>query len=120
MPRFNNVNGEIIQFTEQEEADRDAEETTALLDATHNQKKQDIIDEGVSRIAAQVPEWGDLETIRLIKSFINLMDFSKATPEQILAKDIHDYARAQIVIMKTATQTELDAYDPASDPQWPD
>ena len=125
MARFKNraskdfPKGESVQFTAQEETDRDAEEIVNTLDATRASKIEVITNEGVSRIALQVPEWDDLETIRLIKSFINLMDFSLATAEQILAKDIHDFARTRIVFARTATQTELDAYDPVTDPNWP-
>jgi len=113
------VDGELIEFTAAEETERDAEELINTLDTSRQLIIEAITVEGVTRIAAEVPEWDDLETIRLIKSFINLMDFTKATPAQVLARNIHDYARSRIVIMKAADQATIDAYDPVADPNWP-
>lgn len=43
MPRFHNINGVRVQFTAEEEAQRDAEEAQALLDKQNEeQEKTDV------------------------------------------------------------------------------
>tara|TARA_R110001592_G_scaffold7879_1_gene43582 strand:- start:264 stop:476 length:213 start_codon:yes stop_codon:yes gene_type:complete len=41
MPRHHNINGNIVPFTAEEEAARDAEETQAAIDATARQTAED-------------------------------------------------------------------------------
>ena len=41
MPRHHNINGNIVPFTAEEEAQRDAEEAQAALDAVARQEAED-------------------------------------------------------------------------------
>jgi len=41
MPRHHNINGNIVPFTAEEEAARDAEEAQAAIDATARQEAED-------------------------------------------------------------------------------
>ncbi|KKK91989.1 hypothetical protein LCGC14_2707410, partial [marine sediment metagenome] len=71
----------------------------------------DFIAEGITRIAAQVPDWDSLETIKTVAGLWASHLAAKATPAQMTAKDIYLYVRntVQSKLAAVTTQAELDA-----------
>ena len=75
--------------------------------------------EGVTRIAAQVPDWNTLDTIKTVAGLWASHLAANATVAQVAAKDIYLYVRDTVPAKLAAvtTQGELDAIDPsAADP----
>ena len=82
-------------------------------------KGAEFIAEGVTRIAAQVPDWDSLETIKTVAGLWASHLATNATASQLKAKDIYLYVRDTVPpkLAAVATQAELDAIDPtAADP----
>ncbi len=79
-------------------------------------KRADFIAEGVTRIAAQVPDWDSLDTIKTVAGLWTSHLAANATVAQTVAKDIYLYARDTVPAKLAAvtTQAELDAIDPTA------
>ena len=69
--------------------------------------------EGVTRIAAQVPDWDTLEAIKTVAGLWASHLAANATAAQITAKDIYLYVRdtAPSKLAAVSSQAELDAID---------
>ena len=77
-----------------------------------------FVDEGVTRIAAQVPDWNTIEAIKTAAGMWPAIS-SGATTAMLLAKDIYLYVRDTVPpkLAAVTTEAELDAIDPtAADP----
>lgn len=89
------------------------------LSELKNAKRAEFIAESVTRIAAQVPDWDTLDTVKTVAGLWVSHLATNATTAQLAAKDIYLYAK-NIVPSKLATITDqaaLDAVDPtATDP----
>lgn len=88
------------------------------LDELKDAKKDEFINEGVARIAAQVPDWDTLDTIKTIAGLWSAIA-TNASPAQLLAKDTYLYVRDTVPAKLAAitTEAELAAIDPtAADP----
>ncbi len=74
-------------------------------------------EEGCIRIQAQLPDIDTFQEIAFVATFWNMW----GTPNvaQTNAKDIYIYAKTKIAEIKTMTEIQVDAYDPATDPLWP-
>ena len=82
-------------------------------------KGGEFIAEGVTRIAAQVPDWDTIEQIKTVAGLWASHLATNATAAQLTAKDIYLYVRNTVPAKLAAvtTQAELDAIDPsAADP----
>ncbi len=75
-----------------------------------------FIAEGVTRIAAQVPDWASLEAIKTVAGLWASHLATNATAAQITAKDIYLYIRdtvpAKLAVL--TTEAELDTIDPTA------
>jgi len=70
MPRHHNINGNIVPFTAEEEAQRDAEEAQAVIDA---QARQDAEDTKKARIESAKTKLQDLGlTLDEVKDAFNI------------------------------------------------
>ena len=70
MARHHNINGNIVPFTAEEEAARDAEEAQAAIDATARQEEEDAKE---ARIASAKTKLQDLGlTIDEVKDAFNI------------------------------------------------
>ncbi len=85
----------------------------ASLDPQRGEKRGEFIDEGIKRIAAQVPDWDTLETIKTVAGMWPAIS-AAATPAQILAKDIYLYVRDTVPakLAAIATAPGLSVIDP--------
>jgi len=82
-------------------------------------KRADFVTEGVKRIAAQVPDWDSLSTIKTVSGLWVSHLATNATPAQLKAKNIYLYVRDTVPpkIAAIATEAALAAIDPtAADP----
>ena len=82
-------------------------------------KRADFRIEGVLRVAAQVPDWNTLDTIKTVAGMWVSHLAMNATATQITARDIYLYVRNTVPpkVNAAANQAALDAIDPtASDP----
>jgi hypothetical protein len=78
-----------------------------------------FIAEGVTRIAAQVPDWDTLDTIKTVAGLWASHLAANATAAQALGRDIYLYVRDTVPTKLAAvtTQAGLDMIDPtAADP----
>ena len=98
------------EFTAQEIDDR------ALLD-----KKQELKDEGLSRIQVEMPAITNFDMLELVReqwlSTAPAARAATATFQSII--DIYQAARDGIIVLNAATPAEVTAYDVLSDPAWP-
>lgn len=106
-----------VPCTPEEEAFADAEEAVFLLDQKRSQKLIAIKAEAESRMTAIHPAglFDNVQLLSLIYSSVTV------TPGSNLdrIKDIGVYGKQKYTWAKTATEAELDAYDPVTDPGWP-
>lgn len=82
-------------------------------------KEAEFIAEGVTRIAAQVPDWDSLDAIKTVAGLWTSHLVANATPAQIKARNLYLYLRDTVPAKLAAvtTEGELDAIDPnAADP----
>ncbi len=96
-----------------------AETPPPTLDELKTAKKAEFATEGVKRIAAQVPDWDSLETIKTVSGLWVSHLATNATPAQLKAKDIYLYVRDAVPpkIAAITTEADLAAIDPtAADP----
>ena len=72
--------------------------------------------EGVTRIAARVPDWDTLDTIKTVAGLWASHLAANATAAQTVAKDIYRYVRDTVPakLAAVATPAELDAIDPST------
>ena len=86
-----------------------------------------FIAEGVTRIAAQVPDWDSLDAIKTVAGLWASHLAANATAAQTVAKDIYRYVRDTVPakLAAVATEAELRAIDPSAadpfgdGPPWP-
>lgn len=82
-------------------------------------KRREFVTEGIKRIAAEVPDWDSLETIKTVSGLWVSHLAANATAAQLTAKDIYLYVRDTVPpkIAAIADEVALAAVDPtATDP----
>lgn len=89
------------------------------LDQKRANAIQAIRKERNKRVELLIPVLDSVEEVQLIAAFWNMLDQTKANPAQISAKDTWQYANTRINQAKTATEAQLDGYDPTTDTGWP-
>jgi len=100
-------------------ADGDAEIIPYIqdLEELRREKISAIKAEGLKRIATKVDALGTFDMAMLV--YKHMWPVSSASSELTNGKATFDYAKDKIVMAKTATRSQLEAYDPATDPGWP-
>lgn len=96
------------------------EPAAVTLERNRAQKVREIRAEGRGRIIALEPDLANEDVLAAVRLVIRDTD-ATLTPGSDLdtARQIFVYMRARIAEAKTATQAQLDNYDPATDPNWP-
>ena len=86
------------------------------LDELKTVKQGEFVTEGVNRIAAQVPDWDSIETIKTVSGLWVSHLATNATAAQLTAKDIYLYVRDTVPgkIADIATEANLAAIDPTT------
>ena len=107
---------DYLDLSAAEETARQAEMDAAAPATLRKHLRRRFLEEGVTRIAAQVPEWDSFERVALLASVWNMLGPPNAA--QALAKDIYLYVRdTALAKLDPLTLTELQAIDPsAADP----
>jgi len=93
----------------------DIERISVLRDNKIEQTKA----EGLRRISEIVPAISTIEMVNLILELWPMLNTGSASADMILVKDIYVYARARIGAAESATEAQLNAYDPTTDTGWP-
>ena len=106
-----------VALTPAEEASRQAESDANEVTSLRANLRQAFIDEGILRIAAQVPEWDSFERVALLASVWNMFG-GPPNAAQALARDIYLYVRdIALPRLGPLTLAQLQAADPtAADP----
>ena len=97
-------------------------ETTPIVEtgtSTRKLKIEEIKTEGITRIAAIIPALDNLKMINLMVELWHMLNTIDASTEMLLVRDIYVYTKSKITWAKTASDIDLDAYDPATDIGWP-
>lgn len=95
---------------------KDAE---AQLDKNRRSKITQAREEALRRIKEQVPALDNMKMIQLMVELWPMLDTTQASTAMLKVKDIYVYATTKIAQARNATQAQLDAYDPTTDPNWP-
>ncbi len=90
-----------------------------MLENKRRNKIDQIVSEGVRRISAVIPELDSLNKISVVAALWPVLDNPGANSDFARARDIYVYARNLVNFAKTATDTQLDSFDPPTDPNWP-
>lgn len=83
------------------------------------EKKNEIQQLCIDRAQVRVPALGDKNMLSLVAELWPMLDSTKASADLIAVKDIVVYARQKINQLKTATEAQIDSYDPAADALFP-
>jgi len=77
--------------------------------------------EALRRIGIVIPALANESTLNLLVEMLQAGMVTAPTPSTDMdrVKEIYLYARQRIVQAQTATEDQLNAYDPATDPSWP-
>ena len=122
MPLTKLVNGKRVTMDAAEETEIQDEWLAwgpQALSAHKMAKRGEFFAEGVTRIAAQVPDWDSLESIKTVAGIWVSHLATNATVAQTTAKDIYLYVKNTVPpkLAAVTTQAALDAIDPtAADP----
>ncbi len=95
------------------------EPDSARVENLRRRKIADTTVEGLRRIASVIPAINSLAALDLMVELWPMLDTASAGANILLVKDIYQYAKTKIVAAQTATESQLNAYDPASDAGWP-
>lgn len=82
-------------------------------------KIEQIKSEGLVRIGAIVPALNTLTALDLIIELWPMLDITKAGIDIIKVRDIYVYVKNRISMAKSASEAQLNAYNPVTDPNWP-
>lgn len=90
-----------------------------LLEMTRAGKIKAIKDEAIRRISLQVPALNSYDMVAFMAELWPALDTAALGVPMTAAKDIYIYAKTKITQVQSATQAQLNAYNPATDPNWP-
>ncbi len=112
---FDYVGGQLVENS--------ARQSDAELSRNRTAKAAEIRAHALELIGGLVPELANADTMDLIVELYQAGAFRAAFPttgsDMARVKDIYLYAKTKISQARTATQAQLDAYDPGTDPNWP-
>lgn len=103
----------------QELADMEAERTASAISGLRGNVINRIITEAIRRIKARVPALCSFEMVDLMAILWPTLNTAAAGANLIACRDIYLYAKSKITRVDTATQVQLEAYDPGTDPDFP-
>ena len=99
------------------------EPATVVLDRNRREEIDQVRTHALELIGGLIPALANENTLDLIVELFQSGAFATGFPtpgsDMERVKDIYLYARTMISQARTATQAQLDAYDPATDPNWP-
>ena len=77
--------------------------------------------EGLRRVGVIIPAMANINILDLIVEAVeaSMMVAPQAGSDMEKVKQIYLYAKTRITAAQTATEDQLNAYDPATDPGWP-
>lgn len=77
--------------------------------------------EGMNRIGVVIPALANKTTLDLLVEMLQAGMVTAPTPgtDMDRVKSIYVYVKQVVTQMQTATEAQLNAYDPATDPNWP-
>ena len=107
--------GTIVDFTAQEESDHILEH----LSESRRKKIEATKDEALRRIALEVEAIESIAMVGFMVEIWPMLNTASASASLLKARDIYLYAKTKIAESKSATQTQIDAYDPVADTGWP-
>ena len=85
-----------------------------------SEKIRGIRSEAIRRIGIEVNVIPELEmTDYAIGCYQHAWPVANASAQLLAGKSIYDYAKTKLNQVRIATQPQLDAYDPATDVNWP-
>ena len=92
-----------------------------IADAARADKIQELKDEGLSRIQAEMPAIDNFNTLELVREmWLSTAPAARAATITFQAIiDIYQAARDGIVVLNGATPAEVTAYEVLTDPSWP-
>lgn len=96
----------------------------ASVNLPNNQraKVNEIKTEALKRIGAIIPALADINQLGLIVEMLQagMISAPEAGSDMETVKDIYVYGKTKMGQARTATQSQLDSYDPATDTSWPE
>lgn len=88
------------------------------LKVLREQRRREIKAEGLKRISAAVPAINNLVMIDLLRELWPMLNTNAAGADMVLAMNLAVFAKDRLGMVKSATKTQLDTYDAATD-NWP-
>jgi hypothetical protein len=82
-------------------------------------KIKEIKAHALQLIGAKIPALSSIEMLDLIVELWPMLDVANAGPSMVSVKDIYLYAKTKITQAQTAAISAVEAYDPATDQNWP-
>lgn len=89
------------------------------LDRARRQRIQEVRELGLERIQARIGAIDSLEMVELLRILWPVLVDPASQPTLAAARDIFLYAKGKIVEIRGMTQTQVDAYDPTTDGNFP-
>jgi hypothetical protein len=117
--RGNNLYDEVTDWIAAGNTPEPEFTTSETLEQNRAAKIRDIKNEGLSRISAVIPALDSFTEIQLVEVLWPVLNNPNGNANLSLVKDIYLYGKTKISQARTATQAQLDAYDPTTDPGWP-
>ncbi len=112
-----NAQGEIVNFTPEEEAER----TTQRAVGIKRRKIQSVRKAAIAKMGAEVAAINSIEMVDFLVALWPMLDTASAPAEMLLVKDIYQYSKQKVNWLRnTATPAEIRAYEPQDDTGWPE
>ena len=96
-----------------------AETASEILTRKRKEKSKEIRSLIISRCKDRVTALDSQPMIELLAELWPMLDQTKATADITACKDIVVYGRTKLNQIKTATEVQVDNYDPSTDPSFP-
>ena len=113
------VDGVEVICSAEEELAILAERPAAQLSNLREYKISILEKECLKRIAAKVPALASPPSISLVAALWPMLNLSAAGSDMLTCRDIFLYAKNKKVQLQSATLEQLQSYDAATDPNWP-
>ena len=91
------------------------------VERLRQQKLSAVKSEGLARIGAIIPALCNLDMVDLMIEMLqaSMVSAPSAGSDMDRVKEIYVYAKGKVVQAQTATEDQLNQYDPATDSGWP-
>ena len=113
------VDGVEVVCSPEEELAILAERPAAQLSNLREYKISQLDRECLKRIASKIPALASASSISLMATLWPMLNTSAAGPELLACRDIFMYAKNKKVQLQVATLEQLQIYETATDPNWP-